>query len=256
MRTNLKLALRVLARRKDFTAISLVGISLTLVVLVVATAIVDNVFAPRQPQSRLERILVCSAVQMSGPHVTERSNPGRAFLRATMNNLPGAERLATSSDLESAVVYRGGSRLEVRVRRTDGEYWRVFDHPFLEGSPYTKADIDSNRAVAIITDRVREQVFGRTPAVGRDINIGGQLYRVGGVVARVPISQIWAYADVWMPLPLPTSEENQATFGRLYGVVLANSEADIRPIKREFAARVARFPLKDPKVYTEVRAYL
>jgi len=54
---NFKLALRVLARRKVFTAISLVGITLTLVVLMVATAILDNVFAAGKPESQLDRML-------------------------------------------------------------------------------------------------------------------------------------------------------------------------------------------------------
>ena len=39
MKTQLKLALKVLSRRKAFTAISLFGISMTLAVLMVAAAI-------------------------------------------------------------------------------------------------------------------------------------------------------------------------------------------------------------------------
>jgi putative ABC transport system permease protein len=41
----LKIAFAVLRRRKFFTFISLFGISLTLVVLMVAAALVDHVFA-------------------------------------------------------------------------------------------------------------------------------------------------------------------------------------------------------------------
>jgi putative ABC transport system permease protein len=256
MPTNLKLALRVLARRKVFTAISLVGISLTLVVLVVATAILDNLFAPRQPQSCLDRMLVCIKVRMAGPNVTNSSNPGRAFVDANLRNLPGVEGMTVTSELEPAVVYHGGSRLEVRIRKADAQYWQILDYRFLEGGPFAAADVQANRSVAVITDRVRDQVFGRVPVAGRTIDIGGHLYRIAGVVPAVSVSQIWAYADVWIPLPLPTAEESTATFGRLETIVLAKDRGSIALIKREFEARVARYPIADPKQYTEIRSYL
>ena len=47
----LKLAWKVLGRRKFFTFISLFGISMTLVVLMIATAVLDNFYAPRAPES-------------------------------------------------------------------------------------------------------------------------------------------------------------------------------------------------------------
>ena len=53
MRSYFKLAFKVLGRRKFFTFISFFGITLTLVVLVVATAILDNMFAPRKPESSI-----------------------------------------------------------------------------------------------------------------------------------------------------------------------------------------------------------
>jgi len=63
MGANLKLALRVLGRRKVFTAISLIGIALTLLVLVIATAILDDTFAPSGPERRFDRTLMGEAAQ-------------------------------------------------------------------------------------------------------------------------------------------------------------------------------------------------
>jgi putative ABC transport system permease protein len=256
MRANLKLALRVLARRKVFTAISLVGISLTLVVLVVAAAIMDNIFAAQQPQSRLDRMLVVSSVGMFGDHVIEKSNPGWGFLNATVRDLPNVERLAVFTDVDTAVVYHDGARLEVPFRRADAEYWRAFDHRFLEGAPFTEADAGGNRAVAVISEPLREQLFGHAAAVGRTIDIGGQPYRVVGVVPKVSLAQIWAFSDIWTPLGPPTSDERGATLGRLFGLVLAKSRGDMPAIKRAFEARVARYPNPDPKMFKTIRANL
>ena len=54
----IKLAIKVLTRRKFFTFISLFGITMTLVVLVVATAILDDAFAAKGPEIALDRSLV------------------------------------------------------------------------------------------------------------------------------------------------------------------------------------------------------
>ena len=56
----LKIALKVLARRKFFTAVSLFGIAFTLVVLTVATAITDHAFSPMAPEVRQDRTLLIS----------------------------------------------------------------------------------------------------------------------------------------------------------------------------------------------------
>src|SRR4051794_36922813 len=134
LKNSLKLALKVLARRKVFTAISLVGIAMTLSVLMAATAVLDNVLAPRVPESRLDRILTVDFVRMHGPENTERSNPGRGFLDRTIRNLPGVERTSTYGEIQSAVVYDGALRVELPYRRADAEYWKVLDFRFLEGA--------------------------------------------------------------------------------------------------------------------------
>ena len=85
---NLKLALRVLARRKVFTAISLVGITLTLVVLMVATAILDNVFAAAKPESELDRMLFVSV--------------GRPLQQGHEQHQPAGLRFSTKNDSRSA----------------------------------------------------------------------------------------------------------------------------------------------------------
>ena len=61
LRSYLKLAWKVLWRRKFFTAISLFGICLTLVVLMVATAVLDHIFAPLAPRCGSTARSACSA---------------------------------------------------------------------------------------------------------------------------------------------------------------------------------------------------
>jgi putative ABC transport system permease protein len=254
LKNSLKLALKVLARRKVFTAISLVGITMTLSVLMAATAIIDNVLAPRQPESQLDRILTVDFVSMQGPENMRQSNPGRGFLDKTIRNLPGVERTSTYSEIQSAVVYDGGTRLELPYRRADAEYWKILDFSFLEGGPFSAADEAANRSVVIITEDVRRKLFGGNAALGKMVDIGGEPHRVVGVIPTVPFTQTIAYSTLWVPLGPSTDEEQKANFGNLIAIVLAKSTADIPMIQREFNTRVSHVPIEDPKTYNEIHS--
>ncbi|HSY49911.1 MAG TPA: ABC transporter permease [Thermoanaerobaculia bacterium] len=254
LKNSLKLALKVLARRKVFTAISLVGITMTLAVLMAATAILDNVLAPRQPESRLDRIMTVDFVQMQGPENTERSNPGQGFLDKTIRNLPGVERTSTYSEIQSVVVYDGALRVELPYRRADAEYWKVLDFRFLEGGPFSAADEAANRSIVIITEDVRRKLFGGNAALGKMVDIGGEPHRVVGVVPTVPFTQTIAYSTLWVPLGPPTDEQKKANFGNLMAIILTKNKADIPMIQREFNTRVSHVPIDDPKTFTEIRS--
>src|SRR3982751_4651934 len=91
MKTSLKLAVKVLGRRKFFTFISLFGISMTLLVLMIATAVLDNVFAPHTPESRFDRVLCIYRITQTGRGETESTEPGYAFLQRFVKPLHDIE---------------------------------------------------------------------------------------------------------------------------------------------------------------------
>jgi putative ABC transport system permease protein len=253
---NLKLAFRVLARRKVFTAISLVGITLTLVVLMVATAILDNIFAAGKPESNLDRMLFVTVVGRYSKDMSQTSQPGYGFLQKTIRDLPGAERFAYFTQLQTGVIYSGAQRIETQMKRVMPSYWQILDFHFIEGAPFTVADDAAGRPVAIITDALRDKVLGPGPAVGRSINLGGQTYRIAGVVSRVPITRMSAYAEVWVPIGVVTAELQRASIGDYNGVVLAHSRDDFPALKREFNTRVANYKTTDDQPGMETRSGL
>lgn len=254
--TSLKLAFKVLARRKVFTAISLIGITLTLVILVVAAAVFDNTFGAAPPESRIGRTLFVRTVGEYGPDSSETTNPGFGFLNRTIRNLPGAEIVAVYSEASTAVIYDRGRRIEAQQTRADGAYWQILDFHFLEGGPFTAADDDGDRGVVVLSATLRDKVFGGGAAVGRTLNISGRAYRVVGIVAPVALTRIAAYSEMWMPIGALSSNLRAAFSGPFNGMVLARSRDDFASLKREFDTRVAREPIADPKEYKEIRAGL
>lgn len=254
--TSLKLAFKVLARRKVFTAISLVGITLTLVVLMVAAAIFDNTFGASAPESRIGRMLFVRTVGQYGPNSSNTSNPGYGFLQRTIRNLPGAENVSVYGEASTAVIYEKGRRIEAQMTRADGAYWQILDFQFVEGGPYTAADDEGDRRVVVLGQSLRDKVFGHKGVVGRSINIGGRTYRVVGVVAPVAVTRVAAWSEMYAPIGAISAEQRAAFMGHFNGLVLARSRGDIPRMQNEFASRVAREPIKDPKQYKEIRAGL
>ena len=76
----LVLAVKVLLRRKFFTFISLFGISFTLLVLTVVTALFDHTFGPDAVEPRQDRTLYVERAVMYGPHSTWSSSAGFKIL--------------------------------------------------------------------------------------------------------------------------------------------------------------------------------
>ena len=252
MTSYLKLALKILGRRKFFTFISLFGISLTLVVLMVATAIVDNFFATRAPESRFDRALLVYRITKKGPNDREQSEPGYGFLDRFVRPLHDVEETAIFSNPIDTAIFKNGTRIDTSLKRTDGGYWRILDFQFLEGRAFTKQEDQAGALVAVITDAMRDKLYGGGDAVGKTFSIDNQTFRIIGVVPRVSLTRYAAFADVWVPIgSMPSSDFRREMMGGFNGIVLAHSRADFPRLKKEFQASLRDFPM-DRKAYREV----
>jgi putative ABC transport system permease protein len=260
IKNYLKIAFKVLGRRKFFTFVSLFGISLTLLVLMVATALLDQVLAPRMPEVRSDRTLGVYRLQMMGPDWSSGTNPGYGFLDRyvrPMAKLPFVERVALMSNAEPAISYLNGRKIESLMRRADGEYWKILGFDFVEGGPFTEAD-DRNRSfVAVISETTRDRFFGSGPAVGRTLETNGQRFRVVGVVRDVPALRLTSYGDLWVPISTEKSQGYREEWqGHYNALILGRDRAALPQIKAEFQAqlREAEKHLPDPKHFKTLGA--
>lgn len=252
----IKLAIKVLGRRKFFTFISLFGISLTLVVLMLATAILDNLFAPRQPESRFDRVLGVYSMGMydSSGHSGRTGPAGYGFLDQYLRGLPGAENVSIFSMLSTTVLYHEGRKIETYIKRTDGPYWEILDFEFLEGGPFTQADDDSGRLVAVISDGMRTKLFGAgQKAVGRTFEADALRFRVVGVVRGVPFTRYAGFSEIWVPThTTKTTDFRRHMMGAFSGIVLARSKDDFESLRSAFNERVSHFKFDDPKEFSQL----
>ncbi|HEX2832812.1 MAG TPA: ABC transporter permease [Thermoanaerobaculia bacterium] len=253
----IKTALKVLRRRKFFTFISLFGISFTLVVLMVAVAMLDNVFSPRQPESRFDHVLGVHTVGLYGPHFGMTTNPGYGFINQYVRGLKDVENMSLFTTSSPLTMYHEGRKIDTHLRRTDGAYWQILDFKFLEGGPFTEEDNRNANFVAVITDEMRRTLFNGQSALGRTIELDGQRFRVIGVVPAVAITRNVGFSEVWAPVgTLKTREHEKRMIGDFGAIVLARSPRDFAAIRREFKERLANFVFEDPKNFDRVEAGL
>jgi putative ABC transport system permease protein len=255
LRNYLKVAWKVLLRRKFFTAISLFGISFTLVVLMVATAILDHMWAAYPPETRQSRTLTVYRAQLLGPHSTWNSAPGYRLLDRYARNLPGVERFSIASGPGSVQSFVAGQKITSQMRRTDAEYWKILDFDFVEGGPFNTQDVAEARFVAVINQTTRDKLLGEGSALGRTIEADGQRFRVVGVVPDVSATRTTAYADLWVPITTSKSDfYKEQIMGEFKGIALLVPGASREALKEEFRSRLKRVDLPDPKQYTTVVA--
>ncbi|OGX91035.1 ABC transporter permease [Hymenobacter coccineus] len=255
----LKMAWKVLQRRKFFTFISLFGISFTLMILLVVYAMYDHTVGPHAPEKRVDRLLFTSSLYLWSPQTENGGHPSYSFLERYIRPLHTPEKVSISTGHGTAVAYVGNTKLELAQKYTDGEFWQVLDFDFLEGRPYNPQEVRAAAHVAVINESTARNYFGTARGVlGRTIVTDEVRYRVVGVVRDVPASRGFTYAEVWMPITTSTQDIHNAEYmGSCMAILLARRAADVPAIQQEFARAVRQVP-PPTAVYkwcTEVRLY-
>lgn len=247
----IKIAFKVLLRRKFFTFISLFAISFTLVGLVVATAILDHMLAPMAPETKLDRTLGIFYMDMSGPESQWNGNPGYGLLNKYSRGLANVEKFSIFSQELSVTSFKDGAEITSMLKRTDGAYWEILEFTFLSGRPITDDDEKNANFVAVINQATEQKFFGGEPGLGKFIEADRQRFQVVGVVENVPLLRHVPYADIWVPNSTsPQVSEKDQLMGGYLGLILARDKADFAGIKAEFRSRLPMVVMTDPEYKT------
>jgi len=255
LKNYLKIAFKVFLRRKFFTFISLFGISFTLVVLMVAVAFMDHVFAPHAPENKQERTLGVFFMEMKSPnnHSTWNGTVGYGFLDRYVRTLPNIEKVSIFSEPGLVHSYRNGEKIPSYLKHTDGDFWQILEFNFLEGAPFTAEDDKNANLVAVINEATRQKFFGNDSAVGKTIEADGQNFRVVGVVANVPFLRQVPFSDIWVPIStIKNDSYKRELMGTFIGLILAHSAADFPAIRDEFRSRLPQIEFPDPKEWNKM----
>lgn len=249
LKNYFKIAIAVLRRRKFFTFISLFGISLTLTILIVLTSFLDHLLSSSYPDVNRDRELYVNVIslQSSKEFYTNNTPVSFYFIDQYLAKLKTPAKLAFSTFFTPSNAYVNNKKVAINISCTNDQFWEVLQFDFLEGRPYTKQQITNAEKVAVISADTKRNYFGDVPSVvGKYIEADNVQYRVIGVVKSVPVTNLFSYADMYLPYTLSKADLHSKDLRGAFGaILLANSKSDIPKIKAEYAAMVSKLVSND-----------
>jgi len=246
-------AYKVLMRRKLFTFINLLCIVLTLVVLMVVTALLETSFFPDGAEAKSSRFLQVVVLRSESPkgNAVRHTPLGFKLIDKYLRPMQSIESLSAFTTTNGVSVYQDGRVSELRMRRTDAQYWKILEFTVLEGRLPTLEDEQLGRNVAVINKTTARKLFGAGPAVGRTISPGGQALQVIGVVDDVDELHANAFSEIWAPVTtFPSTDYRRQMAGDFQVILLARSKADLRQVREEVKMIAASVEFDDPKAWS------
>ena len=224
----IKQAVQMLRENTLVSIISISGTALAIamvLVMVLVFQIKSTGYAPESNRSRF--------MYVWGTEVSSKSPGGSDRNRGGMSSEVVKECFYTLRKPEAVSGYCSDShslslpnrRLfkEYEICYTDAGHWKIFDHPFVEGGPFSEADFQSGIPKMVLSEQVATDLFGTGQAVGRQVVMDFITFTVCGVVRDVPSSLMSSYAQVWIPYSCneALTRVNGEYGGRIWPVISA-----------------------------------
>lgn len=260
-----KLALRVLGRKKFFTAITLFGISFTLAILMLIVSVMETEVGSTKPLTKKDRIVILPNLQIkkmfydtiytvdtsmldgimkldSSYKVEEagQNNSNNEFawsyLDRHLSDVPSAANYTFFNANSIFNAYVNNAKVEMNTIYTDHRFWEIFDFEFIEGFGFGASSVDQEEPVAVITTDLADDYFGRTKDVlGEEVELDGLSFKVVGVIRPPGISLLTS--DIMVPHTLLKSvgRGEEVGFGGFMAIYEADNPKGIQKIKDDIA---------------------
>jgi putative ABC transport system permease protein len=189
-----RLALRSFGRNPGITALMVLAIALGIAVCVM-TLTVFHAMSGNPIWWKNDRLY---AVTMDNWDPTEAFDRKRPDLPPPIMTYKDARSVASSDIPERKVIMytveatlsgAGAAPLRTDTRMTTGDFFAMFDVPFLYGAGWSKAADTAPQPVIVLSRETNEKLFGGTNSVGRMLRWNDHEFRIIGVL------------DDWFPRP-------------------------------------------------------
>lgn len=249
LKNYLMMASKVYWRRKMFTVINLMCIVLTLVVLLVVTAVMEHSFAPSGVDVNRDRVVTVSSYTKFGKNMTMSNGLGYKLIELYLKPIPSAVRVSAVTRPMPVAVYQDDRVEKLNMRFTDAIYWEIYRYRMLEGRVLQSSDIEQGRSVVVLNKVIAKKLFGDSTALGKKLNVRSHQYEVIGVVDDGQKGS--GNPEMWAPhSSMPSSSYKDSLTGDFFAVLMAKSAADLPALKKEVLENGKRIIEDDPSKWT------
>jgi putative ABC transport system permease protein len=190
-----RLALSTIRVQKLKSFFTLLGVCIGVMFLITVVSIVEGMGAYME-KDLIGKIIAINTVELRHrPNINigdvdasvweeyrRRRRLYTADVQPVVDVLPEGTRWAVTSEANISVATPFSRPRSAQGIGIDGQYLEIKNWAIAEGRPFTRQELDYGENVALIGPDVAERAFPGLDPVGRDMRIGGQPYRVIGVV--------------------------------------------------------------------------
>lgn len=231
MLSQLKLALRVLKRRKFFTFISLFGISFTILALVIVAAMGDAALGDNAPFSKRDELITATrfraeqvlpdttylidsalvggvmtydSTMQIGEEVSQDNNGMLSYMLYDkhLRDLDGTIQSSYAAPTADFNTYLNGRKVELSANYTDAQFFEILNFDFVAGAPYNASQVEASERVVVLSDYAARDYFGhaRSELIDRRLPVGEKDYRIVGIVKRPGTTTAGVASDLFLPV--------------------------------------------------------
>ena len=175
LKNYIKIAFRVMMRQKFFTAVSIFGISFTIMIFSITAGVTNLMFGDVAPAVNRSRTLY-----FDGFNFPKNNGYATTAFYNDARKIAGIERLSILRTLHT-VSFEKDKKIVLNAAFTDEEIWNLYQFEFVEGKPYTRKDVAEAQSIAVITESVKKFYFGEGKALGKYLPTSPRL-KVTGVI--------------------------------------------------------------------------
>jgi putative ABC transport system permease protein len=192
-RNYFKIAMRNLWKRKAFTSLNIVGLSIAfgIAILLCSAALFDLSYD--QFHKNLGSIYkIYTSIQTPKGGEENQSNPV-PMTPAIKTEVPGIQKISRYNGSPALVIYNE-KELNLSVSYVDKDFFSIFSFPAIKGNLQTPL---VNKTDVVVTEKGAEKLFGTTDVVGKTllINIEDQQkpFTVSAVLKDLPLQSSFQF---------------------------------------------------------------
>ena len=241
-----KQAWALLRQNPLFSTLYIVGTGLAIGMTMIVAEIYYVKLAPVYPEENRGRTLYLERAKFTNGQQTWQSALSYSALQDWALHLENAEVASaeySSWGLNENFYIQPDDRsgdFHPQIKMVDPAFFRVYAFRFLEGNPFTEADLQSGIRTAVISDDLARRLFGTTEGVvGRSFSLSYVHYRVCGVVRGGSYLTPRSYAQVYLPYSIvPDYRKSRSAdlfpyFGSFQVTYLVKDAAQTRELQAE-----------------------
>ena len=255
MKLYIRQAWAMLKQNKLFSVIYISGTALAIATTMVMAIVYYVKIAPIYPEvNRGKTYYVTSLTSQDKKNVNQMQTWKVSYraLQEWFYPLKNVEAVSATYDVSWGMannfVRADGSKedLPVIVRPTDTGMFRIYDFHFVEGKPFSQADMESGIRSAVITTQLARYLYGMEEGVvGKAFRLNGKEHRVTGVVQGASYLSRHSFAQIYVPYSTINGynqSNNRPQFLGTYNVTLmVKSDEQLTALRAELDECIRKF---------------